>query len=143
MTSIKSQLLELGINAPTIKCHYCNNPAKLVTCKEIYPHRKDLFKLNFYQCLPCEAYVGTHKGTTNPLGILANSELRAAKSKAHKAFDELWRDGYISSRSVAYKWLSEELKINSNECHIGMFSVEQCDKVVSIVNNYWNTKFND
>lgn len=57
-------------------CSYCNNEAKLVSGNVIYPHRPDLAYLRFWQCAPCAAYVGCHKGTTKPLGRIANAELR-------------------------------------------------------------------
>lgn len=76
----------------TVICSYCNKPAELVTGKEIYPHRPDLYPKKFWRCRPCTAYVGCHKPNagygdgTRPLGRLANAELRAAKSAAHAAF---------------------------------------------------------
>ena len=114
-----------------VHCEYCGNQAKLVTGKEIYPHRSDLFKLRFYQCSPCDAYVGTHKGTIKPLGRLADKELRTWKSEAHKAFDPLWKSGKMK-RSRAYAWLASQLCIPTNKCHIGMFDISTCRKVVAL-----------
>lgn len=103
----------------------------LVTGKAIYANRPDLFGLKFYLCRPCDAYVGCHKGTT-PLGRLANAELRAAKSRAHLAFDPLWKEKYFRSRTRAYNWLAQQLKINASDCHIGMFDLDMCSRVVSV-----------
>ena len=114
-----------------IKCAYCNRDAVKVTGEKLYPHRKDLYSLRFWMCEPCNAYVGCHKGTDTPLGRLANAELRAMKSKAHKAFDPLWKEGYMSRRE-AYTWLSEALDISSDECHIGMFDVPRCEEAVAL-----------
>ena len=116
------------MNGLTPICPYCNQFSKLVTGKEVYPHRKDLFNLNFYQCNPCVAYVGTHKGTVKPLGRLANAELRKSKSAAHRAFDPLWKLGDMK-RKEAYKWLAVALGINASDCHIGMFDVSTCEDV--------------
>ena len=118
----------------TIHCDYCNRPAVLVTGRETYPHRADLRKLKFWSCAACKAWVGCHKngdGKT-PLGRLANAELRAAKSAAHAAFDPLWREGAMS-RSSAYAWLARQLGISAPKCHIGMFDVQTCQRVVDIV----------
>lgn len=109
-------------------CPYCNEFSKPVTGKEVYPHRKDLYKLSFYSCNDCSAYVGAHKGTTKPLGRLANKELRKAKSAAHRAFDPLWKLGDMK-RKEAYKWLASMLNIDGSDCHIGMFDVETCEQV--------------
>ena len=114
-----------------MKCPYCGRPASLVTGKEIYPHRSDLNHLNFYQCKPCAAYVGTHKGTFKPLGRLANAELRKAKIAAHAAFDPIWRSNNMS-RGAAYKWLANQLGMTRDECHIGMFDLDQCQKVIAV-----------
>jgi hypothetical protein len=112
-------------------CQYCGELSRQVTGKEIYPHRRDLWGNIFYQCEPCSAYVGCHPRSNRPLGILANAELRKAKSAAHRAFDELWRDGWMS-RTAAYKWLAEALNITHDKCHIGLFDVETCDKTISL-----------
>lgn len=110
-------------------CNYCEKFSKKVSGKEIYPHRKDLYKLTFYSCSGCNAYVGCHGSSDKPLGRLANAELRKAKGAAHRAFDPLWRLGDMK-RPQAYKWLAKELGIDGSDCHIGMFDVETCENVV-------------
>ena len=115
-------------------CPYCNNPSTKVSGSEIYPHREDLWDIVIYECKPCDARVGCHKGTDNPLGRLANAELRAAKMEAHLAFDPLWKTK-TKSRSGAYQWLAKELGIRPKDCHIGMFDVETCQRVVLIMKN--------
>jgi len=117
-------------------CQYCNQPAKFVTGREVFPHREDLFKRKFWQCVPCEAHVGCHtrgkgyKGN-EALGILAKKDLRKAKIAAHAAFDPLWKiDGF--NRTSAYKWLADQMNMPTENCHIGMMSVEECNRVVSI-----------
>jgi hypothetical protein len=113
-------------------CPYCNELAKLVTGKEIYPHRPDLHSLKIWECKSCEASVGTHKQSIGiPLGRLANKELKKAKMSAHAAFDPLWKNGSMK-RSDAYYWLSQKLGIHVKDCHIGMFDVDQCNKVVEV-----------
>lgn len=121
-----------------LTCPYCGNTAELVTGVVRYPHRPDLSEKLFYQCLPCDAYVGCHPGTDKPLGRMANAELRVAKVMAHRAFDPLWQSGYMARR-VAYKWLAYELDMANSACHIGMFDVEQCKRVVAVckTKNLW------
>jgi hypothetical protein len=128
----------------TINCDYCAQPAALVTGDVIYPHRPDLAHKQFLHCAPCKAWVGCHPGTTNPLGRLANAELRAAKIAAHDAFDPIWKarfaeksqrdSGYTRgmARGGRYKKLAELMGISKKECHIGMFDVDQCRRVVEI-----------
>ena len=117
-----------------VTCPYCDRVAKLVTGHAIYPHRPDLFGKKFYLCSPCGAWVGCHPNGRGdkPLGRLANAELRKAKQVAHAAFDPLWKSGMMS-RASAYKRLAESMQISRDNCHIGMFDVEQCGAVVLAV----------
>ena len=80
----------------------------------------------------CDAYVGCQKGTEKPLGRLANPELRYWKKQAHEKFDKLWKGG-VMNRSRAYAWLSRTLGIPLDQCHIGMFDVDQCKAVCNAV----------
>lgn len=130
-------LLWVYMMSSDVICPYCSKSASLLTGKDIYPHRKDLWSLNFWSCSDCDAYVGCHapnKGYgdgTRPLGRLANAELRNAKSAAHAAFDPLWACGEYS-RKEAYKWLAKQLDIPVNETHIGFFDVSDCKRVVEV-----------
>lgn len=101
--------------------------------KEIYPHRKDLYKLQFWQCAPCDAYVGCHKkSNAKPFGRLANVKLRKLKLEAHQCFDPSWQSG-IKTRQQAYAWLAEELDIPKKHCHIGMFDEQTCERVIDLM----------
>ena len=71
----------------------CGSPAKLVMGGRIYPHRIDLHELYFYLCESCGAYVGCHGKTKRAKGTPAGPELRAARMRAHAAFDPLWKTG--------------------------------------------------
>lgn len=127
----------MSLKQPVVICQYCKGFAKLVYGDFIYPHRPDLKNKAFYHCCNGHpsAYVGCHQGTIKPLGVLANAELRKAKSAAHAAFDPIWRDG-LKTRQNAYKWLAGQMKLPKSETHIGMFSVEQCNQVVKIAETY-------
>ena len=127
-------------------CPYCGMASLLVGGDAIYPHRPDLSTLKFWQCAPCDAYVGCHKPGANvdgvrsdgtlSLGRLANAELRKAKQDAHAAFDPLWRNGCFGSRRGAYTWLAKKLGINYKACHIGMFDIAQCHSVIKYCNDF-------
>ncbi len=114
-----------------ITCSYCGGKSELVDGSVIYPHRPDLARKWFYLCRPCQAYVGCHPKTKNPLGRLANAELRKMKSAAHAAFDPIWRDGQMK-RKEAYLALAKAMNLNTDDCHIGMFDTKQCNQVIEI-----------
>lgn len=112
-------------------CDYCGTPADFVDSSVVY-HGHSFGMI--YLCPRCGAYVGVHKGSDKPLGRLANSELRNWKKAAHAAFDPLWKYGpYRGRRNEAYRWLSEKMGIPIEFTHIGMFDVDQCRKVVRIM----------
>lgn len=115
-----------------MKCPYCGSGVKLVPSSYVYHHNKN--KGNMWVCKnypDCNAYVGCHPGTDIPLGRLANEKLRNLKVEAHKQFDPIWKSGLLS-RKEAYEWLADMLNISVDECHIGMFSPEMCNKVIRI-----------
>lgn len=117
--------------APT--CPYCAKPSVLVTGKVIYPGRADLAERSFWRCAPCDAYVGCHRGTTTPLGRLADAHLRTWKGRAHIVFDAHWkRSKERGARSIAYQRLARDLGIDPKDCHIGMFDIATCMRVVQI-----------
>jgi hypothetical protein len=124
------------LSSETLTCPYCRGPAPLVTGREVYPHRPDLYAKPFYQCAPCGAYVGCHPGTTRSLGRLADAPLRAAKARVHAMFDPLWKSGRIS-RSSAYARLADAIGIQPRECHVGMFSLDLCNRAIAALSR-WN-----
>ena len=112
---------------PTVFCPYCNRPACFTTWSGKWP---------VWECKPCDARVGCHRGTPSPLGTLANAELRAARNAAHRAFDPLWKKGgpfHRAGRGVAYAWLAGGLGLRVAECHIAMFDLETCERVVKML----------
>lgn len=116
-------------------CDYCGLPAKYVSGVVLYPHRADLYERNFWVCDPCDARVGCHAHGDGraPMGRMANAALRAEKQNAHRSFDQLWKNGTMS-RGDAYSWLAAKLGINKRDCHIGLFDIDMCRKVVAVCN---------
>lgn len=120
-------------------CPYCGRPTELVDSEIIYRRSYGMI----YLCRPCDAYVSINKVTGLSLGRLANKELREAKKEAHYWFDQIARTSLInkvynkyipgiSNRNKAYRWLSEQLGIPVETCHIGMFDVGDCKRVVNL-----------
>ena len=120
-----------------MKCPYCGTEAKLDDSAVVY--RKSYGPIWICGQFPkCDSYVGCHPGTHTPLGRMANAELRHAKMAAHQAFDVLWKDKQTKNltrnqvRNIAYRWLASNLEIKFEDCHIGMFDVETCQRVVQV-----------
>lgn len=145
----KSDILEAFSkvkDSPDPTCPYCGRHAAMVKGREIYPHRQDLQDLNFWRCTPCDAHVGCHTRNgilglegTEPLGRLANADLRKAKSAAHRAFDPLWQNG-VMTRFEAYRKLAETMSIPLCDCHIGQFDIEECQRVIAFADEFGNNE---
>lgn len=125
-------------NIPT--CPYCLGPA---TWHEKSDHVYGRDYGPIWHCAPCEAWVGCHKGSREPLGRLANKALRRAKQAAHASFDPMWqakmaRFGIAkhSARGDGYRWLAEQMGLRVEDCHIGMMDESQCARVVEICSQY-------
>ncbi|WP_371432908.1 zinc-finger-containing protein [Novosphingobium sp.] len=112
-------------------CLECGGQGRLVSGKEIYPHRRDLYEKRFYLCA-CGAYCGCHPNSVVPLGHPCGPETRRARHAAHAAFDPIWRSGRMT-RASAYKWLAGELGIDPSVCHIGMMTADRAWRVVEVI----------
>lgn len=124
-----------------VTCPYCGQPGRLRETSTHLYNGRDFGPV--WECPgTCQAYIGCHKGTTTPLGRIANNELRAAKMLAHGAFDALWKRKMArgfpkhEARNAGYKWLAGQLGIPQSECHIGMMDVETCKRVREICNPF-------
>lgn len=121
--------------APT-HCPYCGGLVSVTTHEEVYGSVYSDWPF-LYRCEDkvCDSHVGLHPHTDIPLGTLANPEVRAARTRAHKAFDPLWREGAMT-RSEAYSWLAAHLGIAKEDCHISWFDVDTCNAVTKICKEY-------
>lgn len=126
-----------GVNNP--RCPKCGNESILVSGYDIYPHRIDLQELKFYRCEEHkDLYVGCHKGTAKPLGVLADKEHRKLKMRCHAIFDPIWRSGKKSRKSI-YNKLASQMGKKQEEAHFGMFSKEELRKAYSLIRS-WSEK---
>jgi hypothetical protein len=134
--------LELDLINQGLICPYCGGETEYVDSSEVGPKSYGMI----YLCRPCDARVGVHKGTNKALGRLADERLRYWKKQAHYFFDKIARTSYINEvweekldvndRNKAYIWLSKQMGIERHQCHIGMFDVDECRKVIEICTPY-------
>lgn len=109
-------------------CCACQREVKLNLCTgaDIYPGRRDLRDLLFWQCPTCRNYVGCHKGSKFPLGVVPTPAIRQARMKIHRLIDPLWKGGKLHRREL-YKKLSEALGYEYHTANIR--SLNQADSV--------------
>ncbi len=121
-------------------CRYCGGTIRLVPAAQIYgksTHRLGMDGENIYQCQNCNARVGCHKGSDRPLGDVANEMLRLKRIETHQVFDAFWKSNHMS-RTQAYKWLSQQLRLPEKNAHIGGFEMDQCQRVINMCQGYEN-----
>ena len=133
----------------TALCLHCGTDCRLTDGKEIYPHRSDLHAKAIWKCDSCGAYVGCHPGGNKPLGHAADKETRSARMKLHnQMLDPLWKsapkDVRHRSRHRVYAYLAEEMGLDREDTHTGMFCIEDCRRAwralqgVTMADiNYW------
>lgn len=116
-------------------CRYCGGVIRLVPAENIYGEaaakRLGLVGESIYQCQNCNARVGCHKGTTRPLGNVANETLRLKRMETHQVFDDYWRRRGMT-RTAAYRWLAKHLHLSVEQTHIGSFEMDQCQQVIKL-----------
>ena len=110
-----------------IICPYCGARAILRDGTYVYGERSKGEKLYVCSNYPkCDSYVGVHRGTTNPMGTLADASLRNKRIKTHKIFDLIWKNN-LMTRKEAYRWMEYFMGIPKNSGHIANFSDYRCE----------------
>ena len=117
----------------TVECSYGHGRARLVDATVVYGPSGLKYPPR-YLCDTCQAHVGTHAGTRppEPLGTLANAEVRELRKRCHAAFDIHWvepRNGRRKRRARAYTLLAQVMGIHPDDCHIGSWQEEEYRKI--------------
>ena len=90
----------------------------------------------FYGCTNYPRCKGSHGAHPDgkPLGVPVSFEVKQARIEAHAAFDQLWKGPQAKMRRrQAYAWMRRTLGLGNDEAHIGRFGVEECRKLVLLV----------
>lgn len=69
----------------------------------IYPHRPDLYDLEYIQCPVCKNYTGKYEGEKP---TLPTKHIRSCRYSAHRALDKIWKDQ--KKRSEYYGYMSKK-----------------------------------
>lgn len=126
------------------KCATCdtNERVTLVSGALIYPNRKDLHRKAIWHCDTCLGYVGCHPNSTVPLGYPADSQTRKARSQLHDGrLDPIWKRHKTKrarneERNKVYAFLGKALNLLPGNCHVGMFTLEQCREAWKALAHY-------
>ena len=115
-----------------IYCCSCRDTvqADAVLGDRVYPHRKDLHKLMFYQCGACNNFVGTHRNSMRPLGVIATPAIKQRRQQIHRVLDPLWQHGPYT-RNKVYSILSDRLGKEYHTANIR--SLAEADQILDWV----------
>lgn len=117
---------------------YCANCKKdvdteLVHGSEVYPHRKDLREVPFWECPSCNGKVGCHHKSmqpSRPLGIIPSPEIAEVRGRIHAVLDPLYRQKFTSRKDL-YKRMAAKLGIK--EYHTAQIrTLEEAQKVLDV-----------
>ena len=117
-----------------VECPYCGAHAVMRSANKVFGtklYEPDRF---LYVCTnwpTCDAYVTAHASDHRPMGTLANKQLRHKRILAHKAFQN-YRKATKTEKWASYIWLEGKLGLDQARTHIGMFSEEECDRVIAL-----------
>lgn len=120
-----------------VQCNETTNSNK-VSGEQIYPHRQDLHKLSFYQCPACLNYVGTHKNSLAPLGVIPTPELRRIRQDIHALIDPIWQKR-IATREQVYTWMSGYVGKTYHTANIR--SVEEAKEIRAYAQKLYDTVY--
>jgi ssDNA-binding Zn-finger/Zn-ribbon topoisomerase 1 len=113
-----------------MRCPYCGARMETRLGSEIYHDAANKERLLVCTDYPrCNTYVHLYPGSDRPMGMPANGDLRNLRHRAHKSFDQMWKQGYMS-RDAAYRWMADFLGLRPQDSHIAMFGDYQCKKVI-------------
>lgn len=127
---------ETKVYHPTLNCPYCGGKVELLDSSVVYG--KSYGWVYVCERYPiCNSFVGCHGNTSEPLGTLANRELREKRKEAHSILDSLWKGRKYFTRGKAYRVMRELMNLTKSEAHIGVFTVFQCDEMIEKIGG-WN-----
>lgn len=112
-------------------CRYCGGTVRLADAKAIYGKQGNG---KIYLCTNCNACVGVFVGTYRPKGVLANSALRSKRIETHVVFNEFYKQRGMT-RTEAYKWLAQKLRLPEHLAHIGQFEMDKCAQLIQLCQN--------
>lgn len=126
------------IDITKTKCPYCGGKVEIKPASTVREKAEE----NEFVCIcknypQCDAYVSCHAGTKNPMGELADRNLRLLRQKAHKHFDRLYKSNMMT-RSEAYRWLCLWTQAPNGKAHIGSLREYYCNVVIRESDNLFN-----
>lgn len=121
---------------PPTACDCCGCPVEFCSHEVLY-EGKEFGEWPFiYYCKGCGASIGVHPYSIFPLGTMADSATRRARSAVHAIIDPMWKSGRFL-RSEVY---SRMAKLTGRATfHTGELSLQECHDAVAAFRAAWET----
>lgn len=112
---------------PPEVCRYCRSPVSLVSAEEVYPGLR--LEANLYFCEGCGARVGVREETGDPVGYLADAELRRWRRVVHEALRPLRREAR-SYPTPVHEMIQRALGVPEERARVAMLSIGEIKNLV-------------
>ena len=120
-----------------IHCPYCGSLATLRPASVIHGLSDISAGTYLYVCRrwpTCDAYVTVDRCTKQPLGTLANGDLRHKRILAHHALHSV-QTQLGMSRDQSYRWLQTQMGLPGDQVHIAKCGDYRCEQIIHICEN--------
>lgn len=115
------------------QCDVCKHEVYYIEHLQKFGHMRNSRNVGMWKCKnnKCRALVSCHPGTTNPVGYMAQEQLRRLRTECHRAFDMLWScNNSPFTRQSAYYWMAGILNIPKECSNISKLTEEQIHVVI-------------
>ena len=89
---------------------------------------------NFCFCIYAQSLVTADRRTKQPLGTLANGDLRHKRILAHHALHSVQAQLGMS-RDQSYRWLQTQMGLPGDQVHIAKCGDYRCEQIIRICEN--------
>lgn len=112
-----------------VACPECGSAMRL--------RQDSYFTGRFYGCTHFPFCRGTRRANAD--GSLREAPMtegiKEARIAAGRAFDSLWQSNAMS-RGEAYTWMQKAMGLTHRQAHIGLFRIEQCQRLIELVKEH-------